>query len=93
MPEPGRQWHHVVERTPGNVQRFGPHSLHNTQNVIPLDTPLHERVSAFYSSKRFFITNSENVDGTGVVAAPQSFTAQRDFGLMAIQNIQKGIWR
>jgi hypothetical protein len=89
---PGRQWHHVVEQTPGNVQRFGPHSLHNTQNVIPLDTPLHERVSAFYSSKRFFITNSETLTVREWLST-QSFTAQRDFGLMAIQNIQKGIWR
>ncbi|WP_255208429.1 hypothetical protein [Myxococcus sp. AM009] len=36
---PGKQWHHIVEQTPGNVSRVGPHALHNTQNVIPLADP------------------------------------------------------
>ncbi len=33
----GKQWHHIVEQTPGNVERFRPHALHNTENVIPLE--------------------------------------------------------
>ena len=36
----GKQWHHIVEQTPGNVARFGPHPLHNTENVVRLDPAL-----------------------------------------------------
>ncbi|MCY1017513.1 hypothetical protein [Pyxidicoccus sp. MSG2] len=46
----------------------------------------------YFSSKRFFITNSETLTVREWLST-QSFAAQRDFGLMAIQNIQKGIWR
>ncbi|MCP3141945.1 SitA5 family polymorphic toxin [Pyxidicoccus xibeiensis] len=89
---PGKQWHHIVEQTPGNVERFGPHALHNTENVIPLEEGLHTQISAFYSRKRFFITNSENLTVREWLST-QSFEAQRQFGLQAIENIKKGIWR
>jgi hypothetical protein len=88
----GKQWHHVVEQTPGNIERFGPHALHNTQNVMPLEKELHAQISAFYSRKRFFITNSESLTVREWLST-QSFEAQRQFGLQAIENIKKGIWR
>jgi hypothetical protein len=88
----GKEWHHIVEQTEGNVQRFGPHALHNTQNVIPLEKELHTQISAFYSRKRFFITNSESLTVREWLST-QSFEAQRQFGLQAIENIKKGIWR
>ncbi|WP_225409389.1 SitA5 family polymorphic toxin [Stigmatella hybrida] len=89
---PGKQWHHIVEQAPGNVERFGPHALHNTENVIPLEEGLHTQISAFYSRKRFFITNSENLTVREWLST-QSFETQRQFGLQAIENIKKGIWR
>jgi hypothetical protein len=89
---PGKQWHHIVEQTPGNVEQFGPHTLHNTENVIPLEEGLHTQISAFYSRKRFFITNSESLTVREWLGT-QSFEAQRQFGLQAIENIKKGIWR
>lgn len=88
----GKEWHHIVEQTSGNVERFGPHAVHNTQNVIPLEKELHAQVSAFYSRKRFFITNSESLTVREWLST-QSFEAQREFGLQAIENIRKGIWR
>jgi len=88
----GKEWHHIVEQTPGNIERFGPHALHNTQNVIPLEKELHAQLSAFYSRKRFFITNSENLTVREWLST-QSFEAQRQFGLQAIENIRKGVWR
>ncbi|WP_338041899.1 hypothetical protein [Myxococcus eversor] len=88
---PGKEWHHVVEQTPGNVKRFGPQSLHNTENVIPLDTKLHTDVSAFYSSVRRDITGSPLTVRQWL--STQSFEAQRDFGVLAIENIRKGLWR
>ena len=88
----GKEWHHIVEQTQGNVGRFGPHALHNTRNVIPLEKELHTQLSAFYSRKRFFITNSESLIVREWLST-QSFEAQRQFGLQAIENIKKGIWR
>jgi hypothetical protein len=89
---PGKQWHHIVEQTPANVQRFGPESLHNTDNVIPLDKGLHTRVSGFYSSIRFRITGSSTLTVRQWLSA-KTYAAQRDFGLLAIQNIKMGVWQ
>ncbi|AKF82587.1 hypothetical protein MFUL124B02_28905 [Myxococcus fulvus 124B02] len=88
---PGKQWHHIVEQTPGNVERFGPHSLHNTQNVIPLDAAIHKEVSRIYSSIRPGITNSRTLTVRRWLSA-QSYEAQRAFGLRTIDNVTKGIW-
>jgi hypothetical protein len=89
---PGKQWHHIVEQTPGNVQKFGPEALHNTRNVIPLEEALHTRVSAFYSSIRERITGSDTLTVRQWLST-QSYDAQRDFGLVAIQNIRTGVWQ
>jgi hypothetical protein len=88
---PGRQWHHIVEQTPGNVQRFGPEALHNTRNVIPLNEALHRRVSAFYSSIQQEITGSRTLTVRQWLST-KPYEAQRDFGLQAIDKVQKGIW-
>ncbi|HEX5748810.1 MAG TPA: hypothetical protein VFZ09_21390 [Archangium sp.] len=88
---PGKEWHHIVEQTPGNAKRFGGEALHNTENVIAMDKALHDKVSAFYSRIRFFITKSTRLavrDWLGT----QSYEAQREFGLLAIENIKNGVW-
>jgi len=87
----GKQWHHVVEQSPGNVARFGPHALHNTENVIPLEQALHTRISALYSSIRWHITGSKNLTVRQWLST-QSYEAQRQFGLLARENVTKGIW-
>jgi hypothetical protein len=46
----GKEWHHIVEQTRGNLKRFGGEALHNTENVIALDKALHGKISAFYGS-------------------------------------------
>ncbi|MBZ4334474.1 hypothetical protein [Corallococcus sp. AS-1-12] len=88
----GKEWHQIVEQTNGNVARFGPQSLHNTENVVSLDKALHNLVSAFFSSKRPFITGSESLTVRQWLSA-QTLDAQRAFGLRSIENIKKGIWR
>lgn len=78
---PGKQWHHIVEQTPGNVQRFGPEAIHNTENVIAIDATLHEEISAFYSSK-------QDVAGGRVVREwlrEQTYEQQRAFGLQVLR--------
>ena len=89
---PGKERHHIVEQTPGNVQRFGPRSIHNTDNVIPVDKTLHVRVSAFYSSIREGITRSTRLTVRQWLST-KSYAEQRDFGLLALENIRKGLWR
>ncbi|QRO00696.1 hypothetical protein JRI60_17515 [Archangium violaceum] len=85
----GKDWHHIVEKR--NAKRFGSEAIHNTENVIALEKPLHDRVSAFYSSIQENITKSSTLtirqwlDG-------QSYEAQRAFGLLAIENIRRGVW-
>jgi hypothetical protein len=87
----GKQWHHIVEQTPGNVARFGPQALHNTQNVIPLEEAIHLRLSAFYSRKAAGITGSTELTVRQWLST-QSYEAQRRFGLMALENVRKGVW-
>jgi hypothetical protein len=87
----GKEWHHIVEQTDGNAARFGPQALHNSENVVALGKDVHNGVSALYSSKRPRITNSETLTVRQWLST-QSFAAQRDFGLMAIQNVKRGFW-
>ncbi|MFY2557555.1 hypothetical protein ACN469_08010 [Corallococcus terminator] len=88
---PGKQWHHIVEQTPGNVKQFGPQSIHNTENIIPLDKALHTDVSAFYSSIRRIITGSSTLTVRQWLST-QSYEAQRKFGLRALENVAEGRW-
>jgi hypothetical protein len=78
-------------QTGGNIQRFGPQALHNTENVIALEETLHNRLSAFYSRKNWRMTGSNHLTVRQWLST-QSYEAQRAFGLKAIENIQKGMW-
>jgi hypothetical protein len=88
----GKEWHHIVEQTRVNLKRFGREALHNTENIAALDKTLHTRVSAFYSSIREGITRSPRLTVRQWLGT-QSYEAQRDFGLLAIENIKNGVWR
>ncbi len=88
----GKQWHHIVEKRDANLKRFGSESLHNTENVVPLEEGLHTDVSAFYSSKQEFITGSPSLTVRQWLNT-QSYETQRQFGLSAIENIRSGAWR
>ncbi|RKH69598.1 SitA5 family polymorphic toxin [Corallococcus aberystwythensis] len=79
----GKQWHHIVEQTDGNVQRFGPQALHNTDNVIALDETIHQRISAYYSSTDRSTTGVQTTVRQWLRG--QSFQAQRDFGMMILR--------
>jgi hypothetical protein len=77
----GKQWHHIIEQTPGNVQRFGSEAIHSTDNVISIDKGIHERISAYYSSK-------QRIAGGRVVREwlrEQSYEQQREFGLRILK--------
>ncbi len=88
----GKQWHHIVEQREANLKRFGPEALHNTENVVPLEKELHTRISAFYSSIQKELTGSSKLT-VRMWLGTQSYEAQRQFGLRAIENIKRGFWR
>ncbi|MCP3165621.1 SitA5 family polymorphic toxin [Myxococcus qinghaiensis] len=85
------EWHHIVEQTPGNVKRFGPQALHNTENVIRLDKRLHTEISSLFSSVRYEITGSLT-QTVRQWSSTQSYEAQRKFGLLVIENVKKRVW-
>ena len=60
----GKEWHHIVERTPGNVKRFGGEALHNTENITALGQDSSTRdVSAFlFVNPARKITDSKHPD-------------------------------
>jgi len=78
----GRQWHHIVEQTPGNVARFGPEALHNTENVIPINEGTHRAISGYYSSTRSF-TGGRTIREW---LSTQSYEAQRAFGVQTLRD-------
>ncbi len=90
-PGSGNQWHHIVEQREANLKRFGPEALHNTENVVPLGGSLHTDLSAFYSSKQLEVTGSRTLTVRQWLGT-QSYEAQREFGLRAIENVRRGIW-
>ena len=82
---PGRQWHHIVEQG-GNVERFGAEAIHNTANLVRVDTAVHRQISGFYSSKQPF------TGGQTVRQWPQSqsFDEQMQFGLDTLRRFGGG---
>jgi hypothetical protein len=77
----GKSWHHIIEQHAGNLKRFGSEALHNTENVIKVETEVHTNISAFYSSKR-------DIAGGMVVREwlrTQSYEQQRAFGLYVLR--------
>ncbi len=88
---PGKEWHHIVEQTQGNVKRFGGEALHNTENVAALDKALHTDVNRLYSSIKYNITGSFKLTVREWLRG-QSYEAQRAFGLVAINNVRTGVW-
>lgn len=72
------QWHHIVEQTPGNLNRFGAQTIHNTDNLVRVPTDIHRQISGFYSSKQPF-TGGQTVRqwlGTQPIEAQQQFGRQ-----------------
>ncbi len=77
----GKQWHHLVEQTPGNVGRFGPEAIHNTGNLVRLDTAVHRQVSGYFSSKQPF-TGGQTVRQW---LSGQSYARQQQFARQVME--------
>jgi len=79
---PGYHWHHVVEQNPANTARFGVARLNTNGNLIPIERPVHIKISAYYSSKRPF-TGGKKVREW---LKTQSFEEQHAFGVRVLRD-------
>ena len=77
----GRQWHHIVEQA-GNAERFGSEAVHSVDNLRSVPTAIHQRISAYYSTKQAF-TGGQTVR---MWLRSQSFSDQLKFGLDVLRN-------
>jgi len=77
----GMQWHHIVEQGGMNLERFGPEAIHNIENLVTVPTAVHREISGFYSS----IQDFSQPQTVRQWLRPQSFEAQRDFGLRILR--------
>ncbi|MGH7617867.1 MAG: RHS repeat-associated core domain-containing protein, partial [Gemmatimonadaceae bacterium] len=77
----GMQWHHVVEQA-GNAERFGAESVHNEKNLIRVEKTLHQKISAYYSSKQPF-TAGQTVR---MWLRPQPVGDQFEFGFNVLRS-------
>lgn len=83
----GKHWHHIVEQTPGNLARFGPQAVHNTQNVMRLDAGVHQQISGYYSSIQSFTGGQTVRQWIGT----QSFEQQAQFGIYTLRRFGVGL--
>jgi hypothetical protein len=77
----GREWHHIVEQTSGNVAKFGSQNIHVGGNMVRIPEAIHRQISGYYSSIRPF-TNGQTVREW---LSTQSFEAQAEFGRQVIR--------
>jgi hypothetical protein len=78
----GNEYHHIVEQGGDNSDNFTPEQLQSTKNIIPLPGPIHDLVSAHYSSE---------YDDSGKTVrdwlSGQSFDEQYKYGLKALRDL------
>jgi hypothetical protein len=82
----GQAWHHIVEQTTSNVERFGAEAIHNTNNLIKLPNgagSIHARISGYYSSIRPF-TEGKTVRQW---LSTKSFQEQYEFGVKTLKDL------
>ena len=77
---PEQQWHHIVNQNPANKKRFG-ERLHCTDNLIALPRPVHQRVSAHYSTKPSW----SKPRTVRAVVSERSWDEQYDYGVRLLR--------
>jgi len=88
----GQAWHHIVEQTPANVERFGAETIHNTGNLVKLPHgpgTIHNEISSYYSSLAPFTEERQTVRQW---LSTQSFEEQYKFGLDIIKQFGGEQW-
>lgn len=87
----GKAWHHIVEQTPANINKFGAEMIQNARNIVKLQHgagTLHNAISAYYSSK------IPEISGNMTIRAwlqTKSYDFQYNFGLETLTRIAKEV--
>ena len=87
--KPRHVWHHIVEQTPANVEKFGAEVIHNTANVVELPHgpgTIHNRISGHYLSNQGDISDDKRIREW---LSTKSFKEQYEFG---IKQLKKEGW-
>lgn len=74
-----RQWHHIVEQNPSNIQKFGQEALQNKENILNIQKDIHQKISGYYSSIDPSVTGSTHMKVRDWISQ-QSFAEQLSFG-------------
>jgi putative cell wall-binding protein len=74
----GKAWHHVVEQSQIQKSGFSTQQIHNTNNVIAVDSATHAKISGYYNSIQHDISGNMRVRDW---LAGQSFETQYQFGM------------
>ena len=78
----GKAWHHIVEQYQIKKSGFDPQQIHNTNNLIPVDSTIHAKISGYYNTTTFQFTNGQKLRDW---LAGQSFEVQYNFGLEVLR--------
>jgi len=74
----GKAWHHIVEQNQIQKSSFSPQQIHNTNNVIAVDSATHAKISGYYNSIDPRLSDTMRVRDW---LAGQSFETQSQFGM------------
>ena len=80
----GKAWHHLVQQTEANVQRFGAESVHNTNNLIRIEhgaATWHQRITNYYNKIHDFTGNRRFYEWV----ADKSFQEQYEWALRVME--------
>jgi hypothetical protein len=80
----GKAWHHLVQQTETNVQRFGAESIHNTNNLIRIEhgaATWHQRITNYYNSIQEFTDGQRFYQWVG----QKSFQEQYEWALKIME--------
>lgn len=75
----GMQWHHIVEQS--QIPQFGAQRIHSVENIVAIPTDVHERLNAFYASKKRF----SDPNRVREWLRGQSYEEQYEFGMRQLK--------
>ena len=85
--DPDSEWHHVVEQRAGNTNAFGMERIQNPDNIVGIETRIHNKISYFYSSKVRVISGELTIREW---LSTQSFEEQYEFGMRILNRALAG---
>ena len=78
----GRVWHHIVEQNQTYKSWFNPNWIQNTNNVINIDSKVHDKISGYYNSIQEFSNGMRVRDWL----VGQDFKTQYEFGIKVLND-------